>query len=132
VTQQVLLDTSVFIALETQRTLRADPDNWDVRISPITIAELKAGVLAAQTTQQRLSRLRTVEMAVEIPMLGIDEWVADEWAALRSWLADAGRRLDVNDLWLAATAARHSIPLITQDTDFFVVSGVRGLEVVQV
>ncbi len=131
-TQQVLLDTSVFIALETQRTLRADPDNWDVRISPITIAELKAGVLAAQTTQQRLSRLRTVEMAVEIPMLGIDEWVADEWAALRSWLADAGRRLDVNDLWLAATAARHSIPLITQDTDFFVVSGVRGLEVVQV
>jgi predicted nucleic acid-binding protein len=65
-------------------------------------------------------------------MLGIDEWVADEWAALRSWLADAGRRLDVNDLWLAATAARHSIPLITQDTDFFVVSGVRGLEVVQV
>lgn len=131
-TQQVLLDTSVFIALETQRTLRADPDNWDVRISPITIAELKAGVLAAQTTQQRLSRLRTVEMAVEIPMLGIDEWVADKWAALRSWLADAGRRLDVNDLWLAATAARHSIPLITQDTDFFVVSGVRGLEVVQV
>jgi len=132
VTQQVLLDTSVFIALETQRALRADPDAWDVRISPITIAELKAGVLAAKTNEQRLSRLRTVEMAVEIPMLGIDEWVADEWAALRSWLADAGRRLDVNDLWLAATAARNSIPLITQDTDFFVISGVRGLEVVQV
>jgi len=132
VTQQVLLDTSVFIALEAQRALRADPDAWDVRISPITIAELKAGVLAAKTNEQRLSRLRTVEMAVEIPMLGIDEWVADEWAALRSWLADAGRRLDVNDLWLAATAARHSIPLITQDTDFFVISGVRGLEVVQV
>ena len=131
-TQQVLLDTSVFIALEAQRALRADPDAWDVRISPITIAELKAGVLAAKTNEQRLSRLRTVEMAVEIPMLGIDEWVADEWAALRSWLADAGRRLDVNDLWLAATAARHSIPLITQDTDFFVISGVRGLEVVQV
>jgi len=132
VTQQVLLDTSVFIALEAQRALRADPDAWDVRISPITIAELKAGVLAAKTNEQRLSRLRTVEMAVEIPMLGIDEWVADEWAALRSWLADAGRRLDVNDLWLAATAARNSIPLITQDTDFFVISGVRGLEVVQV
>ena len=131
-TQQVLLDTSVFIALEAQRALRADPDAWDVRISPITIAELKAGVLAAKTNEQRLSRLRTVEMAVEIPMLGIDEWVADEWAALRSWLADAGRRLDVNDLWLAATAARNSIPLITQDTDFFVISGVRGLEVVQV
>ena len=128
----VLADTSVFIALEGERTLRADANDWDMRISPVTLAELKAGVLAAQDNQDRLARLRTVEMAAEVPLLGIDEWVADEWAALRSWLADAGRRLDVNDLWIAATAIRFDVPVVTQDNDFFVISGVRGLEVVQV
>lgn len=130
--QGVLLDTSVFIALETSRGVRADPTTWDMRISPVTLAELKAGVLSATTNEHRLMRLRTVEMAVEIPLLAIDEWVADEWAALRSWLADAGRRLDVNDLWIAATAIRYDVPVITQDNDFFVVSGIRGLEVIQV
>lgn len=131
-TQTVLLDTSVFIALETERALRVDPSDWDVRISPVTLAELKTGVLAASDNQLRLMRLRTVEIAVELPLLVIDEWVADEWAALRSWLADAGRRLDVNDLWIAATAIRYEMPVVTQDSDLFAVSGVRGLEVVQV
>lgn len=129
--QVVLADTSVFVALEAQRAVRADPSGWDMRISPVTLAELKAGVLGATNNEHRLMRLRTVELAVEIPLLTIDEWVADEWAALRSWLADAGRRMDVNDLWIAATAIRYGLPLVTQDNDFFVVSGVRGLEVIQ-
>ena len=128
----VLADTSVFVAQEVQRELRADPTNWDMRISPVTLAELKAGVLAAKNSEDRLARLRTVELAAELPILEIDEWVADEWAALRSWLAEAGRRLDVNDVWIAATAIRYGVPIVTQDNDFFVISGVRGLEVVQV
>ena len=128
----VLADTSVFVAQEVQRDLRADPTDWDMRISPVTLAELKAGVLAARNSEDRLARLRTVELAAELPILEIDEWVADEWAALRSWLAEAGRRLDVNDVWIAATAIRYGVPIVTQDNDFFVISGVRGLEVVQV
>jgi predicted nucleic acid-binding protein len=73
---------------------------WDMRISPVTLAELKAGVLDATNNEHRPMRLRAVELAVENPLLTIDEWVADEWAALRSWLADVGRGMDVNDLWL--------------------------------
>lgn len=129
---EVLADTSVFIARETGREVRTDSSNWDIRVCPVTLAELKAGVLAAKDKGDRLRRLNTVELASEIPLLVIDHWVADEWAALRIWLADSGRRLDVNDLWIAATAIRYDVPVITQDNDFFVVAGVRGLEVIQV
>lgn len=47
-------------------------------------------------------------------------------------MAEAGRRVRVNDLWIAATAAVHHIPAVTQDGDFDVVEGVRGLEIVKV
>lgn len=128
----VLLDTSVFIAHETGRPIAAATDEWDVRACPVVMAELKAGVLQATDAQTRLRRLSSVELALEVPMLEMDRFVADEWAAMRSWLSDAGRRLDVNDVWIAATAARHRVPVATQDNGFFVLSGVRGLEILQV
>lgn len=128
----VLLDTSVFIAQETGRPIAAAADEWDVRACPVVMAELKAGVLQATDAQTRLRRLSSVELALELPMLEMDRFVADEWAAMRSWLSDTGRRLDVNDVWIAATAARHGVPVATQDNGFFVLSGLRGLEVIQV
>ncbi|MGI8577115.1 MAG: PIN domain-containing protein [Nocardioidaceae bacterium] len=33
-------------------------------------------------------------------------------------LAERGRRVDVNDLWIAATARVHDIAVVTQDHDF--------------
>jgi predicted nucleic acid-binding protein len=38
----------------------------------------------------------------------------------------------VNDLWIAATALAHGLPVVTQDDDFSPVEGVAGLVVVRV
>jgi hypothetical protein len=38
----------------------------------------------------------------------------------------------VNDLWIAATAIAHRIPVVTQDEDFDPVEGVGGLQVSRV
>lgn len=62
----------------------------------------------------------------------LDEGVAAAWALLRIHLAEAGRRLNVNDLWIAATALTHDLPVVTQDDDFDPVEGVSGLVVVRV
>jgi predicted nucleic acid-binding protein len=35
-------------------------------------------------------------------------------------------------MWIAATAAAHEIPLLTQDQDFNALSGVAGLTVIEV
>jgi predicted nucleic acid-binding protein len=58
--------------------------------------------------------------------------VAAAWARLRVHLAEAGRRLNVNDLWIAATAVAHGLPVITQDDDFAPVEGAAGMVVVAV
>jgi len=127
-----LLDTSVFIAAESARPLDVTglPDQGVV--CPITIAELHAGVLAADDIDVRARRLATLESIADVEVLPIDADVAAEWARLRVNLAQAGRRINVNDLWIAATAAAYGLPVITQDDDFDALAEVEGVEVIRV
>lgn len=130
--RSVLIDTSVLVAREVDRPLRQDPSGWDVHVSVVTVAEIKAGVLLADDVDIRVRRLTTLESLDQVPRLSIDEDVASQWAVLRASVAERGRRVNVNDMWIAATALRHGMPVVTQDADFFQMSGVRGLEVIAV
>jgi len=127
-----LLDTSVFIALESGQPLNVAmlPDHSV--ICPVTIAELRAGVLITTDVDIRARRLATLESTADIEVLAIDATVAAEWARLRVHLAETGRRVNVNDLWIAATAAANNVPVVTQDDDFGPLEGVEGLEVIRV
>jgi len=127
-----LIDTSVLIAGESGRPLDAARLPDEVAISAVTLAELHVGVLAARDVDTRARRLATLEAVGDIHLLAIDEAVAAAWARLRVHLAEARRRINVNDLWIAATALAHGLPVITQDDDFGPVDGVAGLEVVRV
>lgn len=103
----------------------------DIFVSAITIAELQAGVLAARDAVARSRRMATVHRLASVRSLSIDDEVAREWAVLRVQVAEAQRKVDVNDLWIAATAKAHRLPLITQDPDFAVLSQLGVLEVIQ-
>jgi predicted nucleic acid-binding protein len=104
----------------------------EVAISPITVGELHAGVLATEDLDVRARRLATLESIADIEQLPIDETVARSWALLRVHLAKNKRRLNANDLWIAATALTHGIPVVTQDDDFGPVDTVAGLSVLHV
>lgn len=127
-----LLDTTVFIAHESGRPL----DVWrlpdESAISVVTTAELHLGVLAATDSETRARRLATLESASDIYVLPIDEAAARIWARMRVHLADTGRRVRINDLWIAAVAAANGLPVVTQDDDFEPLDGVAGLAVVRV
>ena len=98
-------------------------------VSVVTIGELRAGVLAATDLDVRARRLLTLTDALALGPLPIDDAVAEAWAALRVRLRDAGRRMPVNDSWIAATAIAVGIPVVTQDADYVTVS---GLDVIHV
>jgi predicted nucleic acid-binding protein len=127
-----LLDTSVFIALESGRPLDEQRIPEETAVSVVTLAELQAGVLAAAAVDVRARRLATLDAVSDIELIDIDEQAARAWARMRVHLAESGRRINVNDLWIAAVAASRGLPVVTQDDDFGPVAGVMGLEVIRV
>ena len=68
-------------------------------------------------------------MAEALDPLPIDAHVAHAWATLRLALRDAGKRMPINDSWIAATAIAKDMPVVTQDGDY---DDVPGLEVIRV
>lgn len=98
----------------------------------VTIAELQAGALAAADSVSRSRRLDTLHVALDADVLPIDVRAAQVWAELRVRLREAGRRVNVNDLWIAAVAMANNLPVVTQDGDFDVLQELGALEVIKV
>lgn len=127
-----VLDTSVVIAQEAGRAIRSADIPARTTITIITEAELRAGVLAARDSQTRARRLDTLSRLQEIAPLPADSRAAAEWARLRAHLAESGRRMNVNDLWIAAIATANNLPIVTQDADFEALDGAPGVQIIRV
>ena len=113
-----LLDTSVFIARETGRSLGELPPH--VAVSVITIGELQLGVLAAQESTIRARRADTLALARAADPIPISEAVMVTWARLVADCrrADIHRTVRLTDALIAATAVEHGLPVVTQDEDY--------------
>jgi predicted nucleic acid-binding protein len=127
-----LLDTNVLISTEGGRALdvAALPD--EAYVCVVTVAELRAGVLSATDVAVRARRLATLEAIAALEPLTIDAAAAAAWAAMVVQLRQAGRRVDVNDLWVAAVAAANQMPVVTQDADFDAFAALGLVDVVKV
>jgi hypothetical protein len=127
-----VLDTSVFIANETGRALNESGIPEAVATTVVTLAELNAGILAAGSAELRARRLATLDAVADIVALPVDEDAARVWARLRVHLAETGRRMGINDLWIAAIAVSRGLPVITQDDDFAALDGASGFTAILV
>lgn len=107
-----LLDTSVLIAGEVGGL----PE--EAAISAASLAELHFGVHLAKDGATRALRLRRLaEIETRFTALPIDEEVARAYGELAALSLGAGRkvRTRVVDLFIAATARVHQVPLYTRD-----------------
>jgi predicted nucleic acid-binding protein len=127
-----LLDTSVLVARESGRQLDESVLPDEAYISVVTLGELRAGVLAASDVDVRARRLATLEAVAALEPLTVDGASAAAWAEMVVRLREAGRRLNVNDVWIAAVAAANGMAVITQDDDFDVFAELGLVEVVRV
>lgn len=113
--------------MEHGRPLRHDLVPGECAISAVTIGELRQGVLAANDLDARSRRLKTLSLLAAFKPIPIDLVVAANWSELKVRLKESGRKIGINDSWIAATALAHRIPVVTQDQDFLAVP---GLEVI--
>ena len=127
-----MLDTSVFIAQDSGRRLDVSLVPDEVATTVVTSAELNLGVLAAASADVRAQRMATLDTIADIVALPVDDGAARMWARLRIHLAETGRRLRINDLWIAAIAASRGLPVVTQDDDFDALDGIAGLAIIRV
>jgi predicted nucleic acid-binding protein len=123
-----LADTSVFIAVEQTRALSSRPPER-VAVSVVTVGELRLGVLAAQDGPTRARRLETLSAVAALDPLPVDKEVAHAWATLRLALRDNGKRMPINDSWIAATAIANDLAVASQDGDYDDIPGLRVIRV---
>ena len=112
-----LADASVFVAQEAGRELGELPER--IAVSVITAAELELGVLRAKDTDTRAQRTATLSrVRSAYRLLPVDAQTASCFARIAAHELEAGRKLRRHDAWIAATALRHGVAVVTQDDDF--------------
>lgn len=98
-------------------------------VSFVTVAELHYGAKLAGWGQKRLQRLDQEIARSEVVSPG--EALIETYATLRAWCVKNGHGLGQKDheadRWIAATAIRVGIPLVTHDGIF---ANVDGLELI--
>ena len=125
--ERILCDTSTVSALlrDAHRQHLANHGAAVKLISIVTAAELRAGAVIANWGARRRTDLeRSIKAFPQVP---IDEETTFRWAELRGSCRKAGVAVGDNDLWIAATAVRHGMPVASLDDDF---ARIPGLELI--
>jgi predicted nucleic acid-binding protein len=123
----MLLDTQFLIALEREldavtigpaRRFLGSRRSAPVLVSTVSIGELAAGMNTNDAARRLVSRFRRVNLFTEVALAAAD---------IDRQLIGLGLRLGENDTWLAGTARYYGVPIVSNDTDFDRVPGLRCL-----
>lgn len=131
-TGDAVLDTSAAVAhlrgvAAVTARLHAKLRAQETIYLPLTAwGELLFGAYHADQPARELANLAQFAPAT-VRLLPTDR-TADEYARLKEALARAGALIPENDLWIAAYALEHGLPLITRDAHFVRVPGLTTLD----
>jgi tRNA(fMet)-specific endonuclease VapC len=125
----VLLDTDVvsFLIKGDSRALTYAPlvQGQRLAISFMTVAELFQWAAIRKWGPKRVTQLeQTLATYLIIP---VDIELCRIWGTLRAERQAAGQTIAPQDAWIAATALRHTLPLITHNPSDF--TGIAGIEI---
>ena len=123
----VLVDTDVFSYLMNgsgyAALYRPHVDGKLIAVSFITVGELYFGAKRKNWGEAKIADLKDRLRVVTI--VPYDESVCRTYADIKADCESRGKTVGDNDLWIAACAIRHSIPLVSNNFKHF--NGISGL-----
>lgn len=97
-----------------------------IAVPVIVLGEYRYGI--RQSRERARYEAWLTESLASYRVLGVDEETATHYAAIRGELKRKGRPIPANDLWIAALARQHALPLVTRDQHFEFVSGLKRVD----
>ena len=84
----------------------------------VALAELRAGFRNGSLIAQNESRLERFLRNAKVRVLFADDQTTMVYAGIYAQLRRQGTPIPTNDIWIAALAVQHSLPLYTRDRHF--------------
>ena len=120
----MILDTNAVSALADGdpaiSSLLAHAD--ELVLPVIVLGEYRYGI--NQSRHRLRYQVWLAELISVSRILDVDRFTTDSYAAIRSELKTQGQPIPANDVWIAALARQHRLPLLSRDHHF---DGVPGL-----
>lgn len=114
----MMLDTNAISALaDENQDITAVLDKATTAVLPyIAHAEFRYGLLGATRPEAGLHVLAQLQAA--LPLIFPDPDTLEIYAKLKDNLKRRGLKIPDNDLWIAALARQHDMPVLSQDRHF--------------
>jgi tRNA(fMet)-specific endonuclease VapC len=91
-------------------------------VPAIVIGEYRFGLLSSRERLRRLSWLEA--LLTSWTVFDVTRETAVHYSELRQWLKTLSTPIPVNDMWIAALARQHTMPVLTNDAHFNDIPGV--------
>jgi tRNA(fMet)-specific endonuclease VapC len=121
---RVLLDTNVIIAFFSgEKTVAQHVTESEIFVSSTALGQFHYG--ARKSANAAANQIRIEEFAASVAVLSCDAETARHYGEVKDRLRSKGRPIPENDIWIAACAMQHGLPLATRDDHFRDVDGLR-------
>lgn len=117
---QIMLDTSAYAAFLRghERAVHVIRTATAILLPVIVLGELRAGFEIGSQQQKNQDELAAFLRSRRVAIVPITEATTVRYATIYAFLRANGQPIPTNDLWIAAAAMEHSVPLLTADSHF--------------
>lgn len=121
----LLLDTNAYAAFLTgdDDIVAALQRVEKILVSVVVVGELLAGFAAGTQAPRNRRELATFLASPRVGVAPLTTATAEFYTAVYGGLRRKGRPIPTNDLWIAAGAFEHGVPLLTRDEHFNQIEG---------
>lgn len=124
----MILDTNGLSAL-AEGDPRLEPilqEATQIAVPVIVLGEYRYGI--QQSRERKRYENWLVEYLSRFRVLNVDEQTTTSYVGVRTQLKRAGTPIPSNDVWIAALCHQHSLPLLSRDRHFDLVTGLRRID----